>query len=471
MKIQIKNLGAIKEATIDLDKKLTVFCGPNGTGKTYMSYALYALTKFDKIVKAKTELGLIETLFEKNSITIAMNMDSMWELREKALKMVTDNLWNAFAVSEMKSKEFFKNTEINISETKEEFVKKITKVIINEKTDIYGYSLIFDKPVDTNKVTVLMEDVNLNISEGELLSDKNFFFAMQVTILSRIQYLLEFYPLTGAFFFPIERNAIYTFSKELSIMKLSQLEQMQGIANPKEIEAFNNVYKSSTRYPQAIRDNLKIAQDLDYIQQRNSEYYDYAKEIEDELLNGKVTISDEGNVEFRTYRSPKMGLAFNQSASIVKTLASLIIYLKHSAEKNDLIIIDEPELNLHPNSQIILTRIFARLINKGLRFVISTHSDYIIRELNNLIMVGADNKDVKDVSKELGYKEDEFIKFTDVGAYLFDYETPKSKQVKVKPIKIDKNGFEVSTFDKTIEALNKCSDELFYTLKYGKAKE
>ena len=35
MKIQIKELGAIKEATIDLSKKLTVFCGPNGTGKTY----------------------------------------------------------------------------------------------------------------------------------------------------------------------------------------------------------------------------------------------------------------------------------------------------------------------------------------------------------------------------------------------------------------------------------------------------
>ena len=86
-------------------------------------------------------------------------------------------------------------------------------------------------------------------------------------------------------------------------------------------------------------------------------------------------------------------------------------------------------------------------------------------------MVGADNQDIKDISKEFGYKENEFIKFNDVGAYLFDYETPKSKQVKVKPIKVDKNGFEVSTFDKTIEELNKRSDELFYTLKYGKAKE
>lgn len=44
MKINIKGLGAIKEATIDLNKSLTVFCGHNNTGKTYVSYIIYALT-------------------------------------------------------------------------------------------------------------------------------------------------------------------------------------------------------------------------------------------------------------------------------------------------------------------------------------------------------------------------------------------------------------------------------------------
>ncbi len=469
MKIQIKNLGAIKEATIDLDKKLTVFCGPNGTGKTYMSYALYALMKFDKIVTLKEDVNIIQILLDNNSATVAIDVDLTWQLRENFLQIVANSFWNAFAVSEMKSKEFFKNTELNILETKESFENKIKKTAINEVIEIYDCPLNIEIFTNNNKCVISIEKDNL-IKEIAFLEKKNH-LAISNMLMSRIYYLLAFYPLTASVFFPIERNAIYTFSKELSIMKLNQLEVMQSITSIKELEILNNAYKRSTRYPQAIRDNLEIAQDLDNVQQKNSDYYEYALEIENELLNGKVAISNEGNVEFRSDKAPKMGLAFNQSASIVKTLASLIIYLKHSAEKNDLIIIDEPELNLHPNSQIILTRIFARLINKGLRFVISTHSDYIIRELNNLIMVGADNQDVKDIGKELGYKENEFIKFTDVGAYLFDYETPKSKQVKVKPIKIDKNGFEVSTFDDTINELNKRSDELFYTLKYGKAKE
>ena len=43
MKLLIENWGPIVSAEIDLTKRLIVFTGPNGTGKTYMSYLLYGL--------------------------------------------------------------------------------------------------------------------------------------------------------------------------------------------------------------------------------------------------------------------------------------------------------------------------------------------------------------------------------------------------------------------------------------------
>ena len=43
LSITINNLGIIKEATIDLSKKLVLLCGPNNTGKTYVSYIANAL--------------------------------------------------------------------------------------------------------------------------------------------------------------------------------------------------------------------------------------------------------------------------------------------------------------------------------------------------------------------------------------------------------------------------------------------
>ena len=41
MKFGIKNLGPIKEANIELGD-LTIICGKNNCGKTYLTYTLYA---------------------------------------------------------------------------------------------------------------------------------------------------------------------------------------------------------------------------------------------------------------------------------------------------------------------------------------------------------------------------------------------------------------------------------------------
>lgn len=54
------------------------------------------------------------------------------------------------------------------------------------------------------------------------------------------------------------------------------------------------------------------------------------------------------------------------------------------AKVGDYLIIDEPELNLHPESQKYLAILLNDLVSKGLKIIISTHSDYLIRELINL---------------------------------------------------------------------------------------
>ena len=462
MKIQIKELGAIKEATIDLSKKLTVFCGPNGTGKTYMAYVLYAITKLNnKSIGIRLDEEIIKKLVEDNFVIMPIDTNLIWNFRAKEVENIKENLWNLFAITEAKSKDFFVKTEKNIVETKEKFQNKINELAIDETIKLFDYSFTLKK--DSKK-----DEILITISES-LIKDKEFYNFMEIVFLSRLYSILAFNPITSSTIFPVERNSIYTFSNELSIRRNDALEHIQAITN-KDFNLFDLVFKRTTRYPQPIRDGLEVAEDLSNIEQRNSvDYYEFAEEIENELLNGKVVINKDGNVEFISKKAPKVKLSFHQSSSIVKTLASLVIYLKYRAVKNDLVIIDEPELNLHPDNQVKFAKIISRLINKGLRLVISTHSDYIIREFNNLIMISSNNNDVESVAKEYGYRDDEFLKIIDVGAYMFNYKNEKAKQTEIKSIKIDQNGFEVSTLDNTIEELNKRSDELFYTLKYGKA--
>ena len=61
---------------------------------------------------------------------------------------------------------------------------------------------------------------------------------------------------------------------------------------------------------------------------------------------------------------------------------------------------DEPELNLHPANQRRIARLFARLVNLGVKVFITTHSDYIVKELNTLIMLNHDKPHLKRIAEE-----------------------------------------------------------------------
>ncbi len=268
---------------------------------------------------------------------------------------------------------------------------------------------------------------------------------------------------------PVERNSIFTFNKELSLQKTVFYDILKQRSRESSFfkDAMDYVIHSASRYPQAVRDALYVADDIANISRTASPYYDFGKEVEQILLQGKVSVGEGGEVDFAPSRAGGKSFSFQLSSSAVKTLSSLIIYLKYQAKPNELLIIDEPELNLHPDNQILLARVFARMINKGIRLLISTHSDYIIRELNNLIMLSAEEPALKAVAEEFGYSEEEKINREDVGVYLFQFKNPEDKFVTVEELPVADNGFEVPTIDAAIKRLNAASEEIYFTMKYG----
>jgi len=118
-----------------------------------------------------------------------------------------------------------------------------------------------------------------------------------------------------------------------------------------------------------------------------------------------------------------------------------------------------------------MTRIFAKLINNGFRLLISTHSDYVIREINNLIMASSKKNGVDIKAKELGYDETMNLSHKKVGAYLFNFKNKNSRKVIVEPIEVTETGFDVKTIDLTIDKLNETSEELFHAINYGLPNE
>ena len=124
----------------------------------------------------------------------------------------------------------------------------------------------------------------------------------------------------------------------------------------------------------------------------------------------------------------------------------------------NLIIIDEPEINLHPKYQVLFARVLAKIVNAGIRLIISTHSDYIIRELNNMIMLSS-IKD-EDTIKRLGYTKEEVLSKDDIAPYYFELQD-EGNCVLGKEEVVTKTGFSIDEIDKVINSQVETSQNIY----------
>jgi predicted ATPase len=148
------------------------------------------------------------------------------------------------------------------------------------------------------------------------------------------------------------------------------------------------------------------------------------------LLGGSVNIySSESEPLIETLYSPLKNISLEMpiASSMVKELSSLVLYLRFIAKPRDWIIIDEPEMNLHPEAQMKMTEFLAMLCNEGLNVLITTHSPYVVDHLANL-MKASEHPDKISIKNKFFLKDEKaFISKDDVSVYLFD--KGKSKNI------------------------------------------
>jgi predicted ATPase len=454
MKIKVSNLGIISEGTIDLSKKISLFCGQNGTGKTYLAYVIYGLLK--NRLRFDEDNEIVDKLIENSRVTINIDFQSIFDFKQSMFARTKNSLSDFFGIGEDDSKKLFPKFKIENTETEKEFKSRIISTEFTTNIKIFNIEFSLTKLKGETQITI---SLNENISTPLRLR------LFRGYIKSSIESFLAFYPIKDVVMFPVERNSINTFSKQLSIRKQDRFDTMLLFKDKeKDIRKIESLLDLK-RYPLSISDELRVADDLVEIKKQKSKFYDFAEELERELLLGEVNISNDGEILFIPNNSPSTKLPIQMTASIIKTLSSLVVYLKHRAKDNDLIIIDEPEINLHPENQIILTRIFARLANKGFRLLISTHSDYIVRELNNLLILSRkDNTSVMKNAEEFGYKDDEYINQEDLGVYAFKFDN----KVNIEQIPVTETGFNIEAMDLAIDKQSDISERLYYSVKYDK---
>ena len=454
--VKLKNIGIIKQAEFSLGD-LTIICGENNTGKTYAAYALYGfLSSWRDFIQIPHDTSQIQRMLD-NGLRVNFKFE-VEHVFEKASKLYKDQLDKIFAAGEGT----FQDSEISI---------------VSENTDMEIRD--YDDRIDTPQGHTLRISLK-NQGRGKLeieigIEDK---IKKQVDASAVSSVLNDFIAkvifsdsLPPTFIISSERTGVSVFRKELDYARSHLLNEFGDAGNKKE--KYQLLSKAYQRYPSPINENIDYSRQLDSITKSKSFISkEHPKVLEDfaELVGGDYTITQNDQLYF-TPKGTREKLTMVECSSTARSLLDLSFYIRHVAKKGDLLMIDEPELSLHPENQRRIARLFAKLINLGIKVFITTHSDYIIKELNTLIMLNHDKSHLKRIAEEYGYQKSEFIKADQVKVYVAEKALmPLEKGQKRRkrgptlvPAKIHPEfGIGVSSFDKTIDVMNEIQDDIVW---------
>ncbi|MBF2761105.1 MAG: ATP-binding protein [Ectothiorhodospiraceae bacterium AqS1] len=374
LKFRIENLGVIHKGEFT-QKPLTIFCGPNNSGKTWVMYSLY-----------------------------------YWS------RMLSDSDFRGSQCYRMGHGHSIKPADL--------------KEIVNR--GLPGVFNVKEAMLDGARVDLVGSVKSLKV----LLDEKR--------------------KTRDVFLIPEERSSLYPFCHEAKNRSTISLHQVaEEMLSPREL--LRDTIRSY--YAQPIADYIDWLNEIPEIMRKDSkDFHRYAEMLKKRLLKGAFSVNKKtGDITFKPRRSKIEGhktrsVSLHIASGTVKSLFGLWFYLEYQAKQGDLLMIEEPEINLHPANQVEMARLLARLVNAGLRLVVSTHSDYIIRELNSLIMLNQQGSG--GMRKKYRYKEEEIL-----DPYLFDDQI-------IEPVEIfTEDGIYATTFNKVISVQGRTGNDIYYTMK------
>lgn len=430
MKIKLLNLGSIKEAEVDL-RPLTVIIGPNNSNKTYIAYSIYGLwiNQLDGFYFSSEILEKIEFTNQADHWSLKIDRhfyDVISEIVQKSASEFSGIKLQSFFQDS--SGKIFEKTKFSIEISEDDIKTAIEKVLAD--TIEYRGSLAslgikkIERSENNNEILFYQE------KEDKINNYKDIVFLNFVAAVVKFSF-------SDALPLPAERNAFINTYKMLGnrrykLLKGNQRELLtQGRINrrinrDRQLELLKE--QGDIRYPQPVEDFLDFLTDIelenkpDPIAKNKNDFQKLADQIEKYIQNNNKTIFKKtkiGGREIKVSVKRSLEIDLYNASSSIKQLAPLLLYLRYRAKSGDFLVIDEPEMNLHPESQVKLLESLAILVNLGVRILLTTHSPYLMAHLNNIVNGNHQNPQLLAEQAKLLYLQDSraFLKMEQVSAY------------------------------------------------------
>ena len=392
--IKVKNFGPIKQADIDVCP-FTVFVGPNSSGKSYLALLVHSL------LNPLNNQNLFQD-FSMNSL------DLLLKNNHGLFKEFGDELLNYIDSKPDFSNDFFV------------FSKEKFNQLIFDGAGLYYQSVVESRiknnfSGDLNKLNnirsaddfdFVFRGIEFKNDGGDLKisrfsEDRNFYdgkFILSVSqsgdnVLMRLNDMMLFETVDKKELLP---GFIYSLLSQTLFYNLKENSYYIPASSYRIYYDFNSYLTrqiNGSVKPSSLEKEL-LANLLNNKHPDKSPFSDLADEMSEDILASNLVFSNDVGEEIRLV-DDNYGVEFDFSmvSSSVKELSSLIKYLKDELNEGDTLILEEPENHLHPRNQRILVKYLVKAVNLGLNIIMTTHSDYILEQINNFIRLSNVSED------------------------------------------------------------------------------